>query len=703
MSDQRVSTSGQQSSPPGRRGGAWLLLGYRLRPLVVLAMFGFVLFGAFRAGLLLARCGYIEDLGVGDVWDCFLVGLRFDAVAIGYALLPLALVLALAPRKSFHSSTFRHGVTAYATTIVVIGVMIEIIGAAFFLHFLDRLNWMTIVHLGHFGEAAVFIWRTYPVLILLAIVIAFGLAARWALGKVFWSRPVPSPLGRKGRLVMAAILAVLGVLACRGSLGHQSLREGSAYFSTNKILSQLALNNFFSLFHAARVTLTDEGDESEFYSFPPLGRAAEVATGMLVQQGETPLGGGANPLWRRSDPGRPRLDYNVVVIVMEGMSAKPVGVLGNSPSFTPELDRLCQEGLYFDRMYAVGPRTSRGMVGVLCGHPDVSGASVLKRDLAQGKFLTLPAIFQSRGYATMMIYGGDPNFDNMRGFFSRGGVQRFISQADMGVPEAQTGNWGVPDEITFDKAHQAFLEMGDRKFFSVILTVTNHQPFEVPPGKVPMLSGQSEEIKSLNAYTYSDWALGQFFRKARTAEYFKNTLFVLVADHGRDFDNRRIVDVPGYRIPCVFYAPGIFPPTKIKTVASQVDIPATLLAFLGGSYEHCFLGRNILALKEDDGFAVIHDEDHFAFVRGDLALVVPPKHAGIVFRLTGDSLERPSRDEVPEQDVQVLNLQMLSYYALAKHLYLTGCYRPPVTSANAHTNLDLPPAGPPSENLLRKN
>jgi phosphoglycerol transferase MdoB-like AlkP superfamily enzyme len=345
-----------------------------------------------------------------------------------------------------------------------------------------------------------------------------------------------------------------------------------------------------------------------------------------------------------------------------------------------ELDALCTEGVFLDRLYAVGPRTSRAMVGVLCGHPDVSGVSILRRDLAQGHFLSLPEILHSRGYATMMIYGGDPNFDNMRGFFSGTGIDRFIDERQIGDPR-QIGNWGVSDQLAFDKAHEVFSQMhGKGPFFAVILTVSNHEPFDIPKGKVDAMPGESKEIQSLNAYRYADWALGEFFRKARQAPYFKDTLFVLVADHGRDFDNRRIVDVPGYRIPCLFLAPEHLPPRRIHTVASQTDIPPTILAVLGGSTEHCFLGRNILGVEGDDGFAIIHDENYLAFVRGDLGLVAPPRHDVIVYEITDKTMRKPSRD-VSDDDVQMLKLQMLSYYEMARRLFITGAYGPPAAAA----------------------
>ncbi len=657
------------------------LVGMRLRPVLLLAGVGLALFTIFRAALLLARYHLVEHLTGSQIGRCFLTGLRFDVVPIGYALLPLALVLALAPRRLFRRRWFRRAVTAYSAAMLMLAVSVEIMGAAFFLYFGARLNWMALAYFGHFREAAVYIWQQYPVVLLFVVVAILAAAVWWALRRALWFGPGPRRVGVAGRAALAAVLVALCVSACHGGWSQQPLRQSSAYFTPNKLIAHLAQNNFFSLFHAAKINLTDKGDESDYYSFPPLSKAIRVTSGMLLQQGDTVLGGSVNPLWRRSDSGAPRRDYNVVVILMEGMAGQPVGVLGHSPSHTPNLDALCGAGVFFERMYAVGSHTSRGMVGVLCAHPDINGASILSRDLAVGKFLTLPAVFAARGYRTMFIYGGDPDFDNMKEFLAAGGVSSFITQSDMSRTGANIGNWGVPDEVTFAAAHETFQAMGEKKFFALILTVSNHPPFDIPSSFTEVLGGDSEQAKKLNAYRYADWALGEFFRRARTADYFKNTIFVLVSDHGRDLDATRFVDVPGYRIPCLIYAPSIVAPARIATVASQTDIAPTLLGLLGGTYEHCFLGRNLLAPTSDDGFAFIHDEDRFAFVSGDLAMIAPPRHEGMLFRLGQGTMRQLPADNQAPWKVADMNERMLSYYEMARHLYLTSAYRPPAASA----------------------
>ncbi|MGC9454960.1 MAG: LTA synthase family protein, partial [Phycisphaerae bacterium] len=428
-------------------------------------------------------------------------------------------------------------------------------------------------------------------------------------------------------------------------------------------------------FHAARDRINDNRDEAIQHGFPPAADAARVACSLLCDPSETLLDAPGNPLWRRADTGRPMRRMNVVVILMEGMAGRPVGAMGYRPSHTPNFDSLAQEGLLFTRMYAVGDRTSRGMTAVLCGHPDIGGTTVLKRPRAIGHFLTLPGIFRARGYRTMFIYGGDPTFDNMAGFFTADGVERVIAREDMD-PGKLENTWGAHDEVIFRKAHEVFRET-DEPFFAAILTLTNHPPFTIPAGRIeelpPSEDGRNEV---LNAYRYADWALGEFFRMAREADYFDNTLFVLVSDHGRDLDRSRLLDVPGYRVPCLFYAPGRIKPGRIDTVCSQTDIPPTILAWLGGSYEHGFLGRNMLTIR-DDGLALLRDDERLGMVRGNRALVLPPQPGELLFDLSQDSMQPVPPGEYDRHEAKTLERQALSLYRMAWQLYRTRSYNAP--------------------------
>ena len=675
-------------------GLARWLGGQRLRPIWTCAAILFAVFAAVRLGLGLSRWSLLGGaVGSDDVLRCFLLGVRYDAMPIGYALLPLVAALVLVSPAGLRRARFSQAVALYAAAVVTVFIGTEFFGIYFFLRFGRRLNYMAFAYLAHL-ETLRFMWHRYPMWGLIPVMPGLFLVCYWLFRRWF-ARGASVTWSPRGRLVLAGVLSGLCVLACRGGLQRRPLHLGSAYFSANQVVDQLTMNDFYTMFYAARNQLTDGGHERQAYRLPTPSQAAAVVREMMLADDDEPLDHPANPLWRRSHGGALRRDMNVVVIIMEGLSGRPVGALGGSPSQTPHFDTLCEEGLFFERMYAVGARTSRAMVSVLCGHPDLAGTSLMKRDRALGRFLTLPEILQDRGYRTMFVYGGQATFDNMSEFLSAGGVDEIIDQNQM---NEKAGNWGVPDEVIFRKAHERFQELGDERFFAAILTVSNHPPFDVPAGHTALLDNDADERnKMLNAYRYADWALGDFFRTARHARYFENTLFVLVADHGRSLDQARLVDVPGFRIPCLLYAPGVIAPGRVATVASQTDIPPTLLGLLGGPYDHCFLGRDVLRVAPDDGFALLHEDLCLAFVRGPLALTLPPRSAvgARLFRVGTTEMTPLAESPAGTVPAKTLAQQMLSYYTMASHLYRRGAYCRPERYKEATTE----PSSKPSPGL----
>ena len=379
---------------------------------------------------------------------------------------------------------------------------------------------------------------------------------------------------------------------------------------------------------------------------------------------------------------------NVVFIIMESMAGKHVGALGYPYSQTPNLDALCREGLFFSKMFAVGARTNRGIIGTLSGYPGLCQGPVIASKWAEGNFLTLPGIFLQRGYKTVFIYGGRPTFDNMDRFLTRGGVQQIIGQNQM--PTENLGVWGAPDEYIFQKAIETFDKMGDQKFFGLILTVSNHPPFKVPFGRVSMLPTDTDENKIINATRYADWALGEFLHNARSTKWFKNTIFVLVSDSGRavTLDKRLWIDAVGFRVPCLIYAPGLIPPEEIDVVASQPDIAPTLLSLMGGEFEHCFFGRNLMTVKRGDGFALLHENDIRAFIRGDYLLIQPPggENKPHLYRVTPFTTEPVPDGELKTRQTEKLHDEMGAIYKMAKHVYDRSLHSPhPPTNENSST------------------
>src|SRR4029079_9414314 len=201
---------------------------------------------------------------------------------------------------------------------------------------------------------------------------------------------------------------------------------------------------------------------------------------------------------------------------------------------------------------ASGNRTVRGMEGVLASFPPLPGESIVKRDLSDN-VETVARVFQRDGYSTLFLYGGRGVFDGMRSFTVRNGYDRFVEQKHFEHPTFTTV-WGVCDEDLYDRSVEELssLSRSGRPFFATILSVSNHKPFTYPKGKI---AADPDEKRRENAVSYSDYALGQVFKRARKEAFWTNTVFAVVADHGARVYGEQSIPIHSYEIPLLIVGP----------------------------------------------------------------------------------------------------------------------------------------------------
>jgi phosphoglycerol transferase MdoB-like AlkP superfamily enzyme len=337
---------------------------------------------------------------------------------------------------------------------------------------------------------------------------------------------------------------------------------------------------------------------------------------------------------------------NLVIVVVESLGADFVGRLGGLP-LTPNLDRLATQGLWFTQLYATGTRTVRGLEAIVTGFPPTPAQSVLKRPESQRDFFTLAALLKREGYCTDFIYGGVSNFDNMGRFFRQNGFERVIEQKDFGQ-DAFVGTWGVSDEDLVTRAHDSFLAHGDKPFFSLLLTTSNHDPFEFPDGRIT-LHDQPAATRN-NAVKYTDFAIGKLFELAQAAPYFEDTLFLVVADHDARVFGADLVPIERFRIPALMIGPGV-PRRDEPRLASQIDLAPTLLALMGIRVENPMIGRDILSLpSEVPGRALMQYADANAFRVGDTVVIHQPHQAAKTFDYSNGQLLGRDHDLELERD-----------------------------------------------------
>jgi len=282
---------------------------------------------------------------------------------------------------------------------------------------------------------------------------------------------------------------------------------------------------------------------------------------------------------------------NVVLITIESYSAEYMKAYGNEDNITPFLDSLSAKSMQFTNLYAVGNRTVRGLEAVTLCLPPSAAESVVKRKDNKNKFST-GSIFKQKGYNVKYMYGGDAFFDNMGDFFGGNGYD-IVDKKTFAPEEITFSNiWGVCDEDMYNKAIKVMNSEAkeNKPFFNHIMTVSNHRPFTYPEGKID-ISGKAKSRKG--GVKYTDYALRQFFAMAQKQPWFKNTVFVILADHCASSSGKTELPMDKYRIPAFIYAPGFVPAKEVNTLMSQIDMMPTLFGLLHFNYDSKFFGQDV--------------------------------------------------------------------------------------------------------------
>jgi phosphoglycerol transferase MdoB-like AlkP superfamily enzyme len=275
------------------------------------------------------------------------------------------------------------------------------------------------------------------------------------------------------------------------------------------------------------------------------------------------------------------------------------------------------------------------------------------------------------GYHTEFIYGGKSTFDTMKSFFIGNGFTAIHDQDSFKDPVFE-GSWGVSDEDLFNKAHETFLSHGEKPFFALILTTTNHDPFEFPAGRIELY--EQSESSRYNAIKYTDYALGHFFDTAKTAAYYENTLFLVIADHSTRLRGQDLIPINKFHIPGLIIAPGI-EPGSYDRVASQIDMPSTVLDIMGIRCRDPMIGQSLRSMPENmPGRAVMQYGDTHAYLLENNLVVQRPKMKALQFSVTAD------RQLVPTDLDPEMQKDALAYALLPGLLYNNKSYRLPEPS-----------------------
>ena len=578
------------------------VLGY----LVVLHVLGLVALSACRVVLLIANMP-AEGIDWSLLPTAMLIGVKFDNLIASYVSALPFIFVSIWTLGTLHRSSYARGMERvmkgttwfYGITYALL-LFTHVANARYFQFFENHLNIGVTEWFGFVDETAGLLFDdrgNWVFLIIALVFIALYCVALVRLTKRF--RPIvctAEPLTRK-QYVWAGVVTLLfwGLTFCgiRGSFQRYPLRVSFAYFSNNAFYNKLGVNPVFNIIKSAeygRVSVPKEIaaiDEQEALQYvqQELGIQPTDSLRPIVRPME------AHPMVE----GQP----NIVLIFMESMATGNLEREENGEWLTPYLRDLRDKSIYWANCYSTGVHTNNGIVGTHYGF--VPNFSKPIMDVNSDLYTGLPYYLKKNGYATMCFITGNPQYDNMNSFWRDNSIEDIYSQYDYPSNEV-VNNFGVSDGYMFRWGLNKLEERSKegKPFFASFLTVSNHGPFVVPEPYVHRAAIPKDQI-----IAYADDALREFVETAKQTAWGKNTIFVLVADHGAANIPHLLYEMPlSYNhIPVYFYS-DLLSPKRIEQPTSQIDVWESVLSMLGIPYENNCLGIDAFSQQRRYAFCV---------------------------------------------------------------------------------------------------
>ena len=566
-----------------------------------------------------------------EIWGVGWNGLLLDSTTAAYLTVVPWLMMLVAVWVKIPERVMRPLLTAYFAVMAFISSLIVAVDMGLFRHWGFRLDSTIIPYLRTPKEAAASVtWGDlWPTMILF---VAYGALLFWA-----W-RPLAN-LYRKveqsvrQRLLSTAVMLLTGgllFLAIRGGLDTAPANVSKVYFSDNMFLNQAATNPIFSfLSSSARSELKDS--DYRYFSDEECEEIFSIVAGNTA-----PVS--SEKLLRTERP-------NVVLIMLESLGRTVMDEVVDGRAIAPNLQRIKQEGIWFENMYANSYRTDRGTVAVMSGYAAHPVVSVMKYPQ---KAHTLPAIarsLQNEGYATSFMYGGDANFTNTISYLYGTGVERITDKAQLSF-DAPTNKWGYADDVVCPYFAEEVLSLSQqgKPFFATLLTLSSHEPFDVPYSAF--------EDKILNSVAFTDEAVGKMIDSWRASDAWDDMLVILIADHGMPYPSTLTTgSEERQRIPMIWTGGALEQSgIEVTTYCSQADLAATLLAQLGIAHDDFIFSHDIFD----------PNQPHYAFWTWNNAFGLKDNEGKIIYNLTGEKTiqsegDAPAYEQTGKAIVQTIH------------------------------------------------
>lgn len=564
----------------------------RLLSLLIYSVFWLVFFIFARLFFILMQIGTAGKESFSGLAGTFSHGILLDISTTGYYLmLPFLLMI---PALYFAGKWYPFVIRWYTYVLIVFSSMIVVADASLYSYWGFRMDYTPVLYLRTPGEAIASVSTLKLILLVMAAVLITSFFI-WLYNKLIHNffRNFEKTMALVPSILVFLVLTAALIIPIRGGVGIAPINAGTVYFSSRMFLNHAAVNTIWNV----GTTAFTQKPVKNPYTFSDDANA-ESLVGSLCSGPE----GISRSVLNTTKP-------NVLMIILESFSAYVVGATDGDPLVTPCLNRISSEGVLFRNFYASGTRTDKAMPAILAGYPAQPAQSIIKEPKKSQSLPNLVRTLVSNGYRSAFWYGGDINFANFRSFIVSSGFNTVVTQ-DNFDPEVNNSKWGVHDHLLFEALKDSMQTIRE-PFFNAVLTLSSHEPYDVP--MKPVFT-EGARVEYRNSVFYTDSVVGAFLDWAKLQQWWENTLIVLVADHG----SRGSEEIPVFS-PLLFRIPMVWTGGAVKEkgmvvekIGSQIDIPLTILDQLGIKSDFPF-SKDLLR-ESSASFAFYTFNEGFGFI-----------------------------------------------------------------------------------------
>ncbi|GAA6257403.1 LTA synthase family protein [Bacteroides sp. f07] len=570
----------------------------------------------------------------------FVRGLWFDNVIACYILLLPLVAVWITALFNYTAKWLFRSVAVYFILFYSLSFIIAAANIPYFEYFFKTINSSIYNWFGYGGTTAGMVFGEssyyFPIFLGILSIVLFGWGV-FFLASYFYRRSETtiSRISWKSRLAILPLGAVcvgLCLFGIRGRTGYNPIKVSQAYYCDDPFLNQLGVNPVFNLLTS---TLDDNRKENRTLHLMSEQEALKQVQNYLQRKGVADISPIARKVEREGVPNR----KNVVLIFMESMSADLMGSFGSDKKLTPYLDSLYRQSLSFERFYSSGIHTNHGIYSTLFSFP-----AIMKRNAMKGSVIPvysgLPTVLKDNGYCNLFFMTHESQYDNMNAFLRTNGFDEIYAQENY-PSEKVVNSFGVQDDFMYQYALPILNEKADtgEPFFTVLLSISNHPPYVIPPYFHPHSEKLEEQIVE-----YADWSIRQFMDAAEKQTWFDNTIFVFLGDHGKMVGTPECEMPQSYNhIPLMIYGKDI-PPTVHNGFGGQIDVAPTLLGMLNMSYLQNNFGVNLL---EEERPCMFFTADNLIGARDltHLFIYSPDNQQEFKYKLENEKLHVAADDE----------------------------------------------------------